>query len=87
MCNVQDCPKDGEDFHSTQCATYNKQPFQGWYLQWKPQKRLNDGKRSKIHYDIIVDFAKSRLSNSLPNDKVLDSSKFKAFADDKMNIT
>lgn len=43
MCNVNSCPEDSEDFHAVQCATYNKQPFQGWYLQWKPQKRLNDG--------------------------------------------
>ena len=29
----------------------------------------------------------SRVFNSLPNDKILDWSKFKAFADDKMNVT
>ncbi|KAH3773199.1 hypothetical protein DPMN_174556, partial [Dreissena polymorpha] len=42
MCNVHECPTDSEDFHAVQCATYNKQPFRGWYLQWKPQKRVND---------------------------------------------
>ncbi|KAL4234324.1 metalloendopeptidase [Mactra antiquata] len=42
MCNVNECPEDSEDFHAVQCASYNKQPFKGWYLQWKPQKRLND---------------------------------------------
>ena len=47
MCNVQDCAEEAEDFHSVQCATYNKQPFQGWYLQWKPQKKLNDGRFTK----------------------------------------
>ena len=44
MCNVIDCPVDADDFHTAQCATYNKQPFQGWYLQWKPQKLYNNGK-------------------------------------------
>ena len=29
----------------------------------------------------------SRYFNSLPNDKFLDWSKFKAFADDKINVT
>ena len=28
-----------------------------------------------------------RSINSLPNDEILDSSKFKAFADDKINLT
>ena len=30
---------------------------------------------------------KSKFFNSLPNDKILDSSKSKAFADDKINMT
>lgn len=50
MCNVQECAEEAEDFHSVQCATYNKQPFQGWYLQWKPQKKLNDvNEPCKLH--------------------------------------
>ena len=40
----QECADEAEDFHSVQCATYNKQPFQGWYLQWKPQKKVHDCK-------------------------------------------
>ncbi|WAR11678.1 ATS18-like protein [Mya arenaria] len=42
LCNVQDCPAESEDFHAVQCSTYDKQPFRGWYLQWKPQRRHND---------------------------------------------
>ena len=49
MCNVHECPKDSEDFHTVQCAIYNKQPFQGWYLQWKPQKRHNDGNNIQFY--------------------------------------
>ena len=29
----------------------------------------------------------AKIFNSLPNDKILDQSKFKAFADDKINVT
>ncbi|XP_060604229.1 A disintegrin and metalloproteinase with thrombospondin motifs 18-like isoform X2 [Ruditapes philippinarum] len=50
MCNVIDCPVDADDFHTAQCATYNKQPFQGWYLQWKPQKLYNnENEPCKLH--------------------------------------
>lgn len=50
MCNVQECADEAEDFHSVQCATYNKQPFQGWYLQWKPQKKVHDfNEPCKLH--------------------------------------
>ncbi|KAK7475537.1 hypothetical protein BaRGS_00033226, partial [Batillaria attramentaria] len=42
LCNVQDCPSEGDDFHTVQCAQYDKKPFRGWYMHWKPYKKLYD---------------------------------------------
>ncbi|XP_041376065.1 A disintegrin and metalloproteinase with thrombospondin motifs 16-like isoform X2 [Gigantopelta aegis] len=41
ICNVQECPY-GDDFHAVQCARYDQKPFRGWYLHWKPYKKLYD---------------------------------------------
>ena len=38
---------------------------------------------SQYHINVLV---KQRGANSLPNDKILDWSKLKAFADDKINV-
>ncbi|XP_046367017.1 A disintegrin and metalloproteinase with thrombospondin motifs 16-like isoform X2 [Haliotis rufescens] len=40
ICNAKTCPYGDEDFHDVQCSTYNEKPFKGWYLQWKPYKKL-----------------------------------------------
>lgn len=43
MCNVNDCEEGEKNIHAMQCATYDKQPFRGWYLNWKPYNKLYDG--------------------------------------------
>ena len=48
--------------------------------------------RSRIdtysHFDVqFYSTRNERLLNSLPNDKILDQCKFKAFADDTINVT
>ncbi|XP_025116256.1 A disintegrin and metalloproteinase with thrombospondin motifs 18-like [Pomacea canaliculata] len=43
LCNVQACSEQS-DFHTTQCTQYDKKPFRGWYLHWKPYKKLYDAR-------------------------------------------
>ncbi|XP_067651934.1 A disintegrin and metalloproteinase with thrombospondin motifs 16-like isoform X2 [Haliotis asinina] len=40
ICNAKTCPYGDDDFLEVQCSTYNEKPFKGWYLQWKPYKKL-----------------------------------------------
>ncbi|XP_050399474.1 A disintegrin and metalloproteinase with thrombospondin motifs 16 isoform X2 [Patella vulgata] len=48
LCNTQKCSKK-EDFHAKQCSLYNKKPFRGWQLRWKPHKKvLNNGDPCKL---------------------------------------
>lgn len=42
MCNIKVCPKGDDDFYEVQCSSYNKQPYRGWYLKWKPDLKLYD---------------------------------------------
>ncbi|XP_076112520.1 A disintegrin and metalloproteinase with thrombospondin motifs 16-like isoform X2 [Mytilus galloprovincialis] len=42
MCNVKVCPDGDGDFYDVQCTSYNKEPYRGWYLKWKPNHKLYD---------------------------------------------
>ena len=34
--------------HQIQCASYNAKPFRGWYLKWKPHKKMYSGRVSLL---------------------------------------
>ncbi|CAC5398721.1 A disintegrin and metalloproteinase with thrombospondin motifs 5,A disintegrin and metalloproteinase with thrombospondin motifs 18,A disintegrin and metalloproteinase with thrombospondin motifs 16 [Mytilus coruscus] len=42
MCNIKVCPNGDGDFYDVQCTSYNKEPYRGWYLKWKPNHKLYD---------------------------------------------
>ncbi|KAK3086103.1 hypothetical protein FSP39_013590 [Pinctada imbricata] len=44
ICNVQDCPRGEDDFYQVQCSSYNAKPFRGWYLKWRPHRKLYNAK-------------------------------------------
>ncbi|KAL8594305.1 hypothetical protein ACOMHN_001007 [Nucella lapillus] len=44
LCNVHECPNANQDFHAAQCALYDKKPFRGWYMNWKPYNKLYDAR-------------------------------------------
>ncbi|XP_021354644.1 A disintegrin and metalloproteinase with thrombospondin motifs 18-like [Mizuhopecten yessoensis] len=50
MCKMEECPEGDEDFYAVQCTSYDKKPFRGWYLKWKPHKKLQNVREPcKLH--------------------------------------
>ena len=49
LLSVQDCANSKEDFHTAQCSLYDKKPFRGWYMRWRPYNKLYDGNSSSQH--------------------------------------
>ena len=45
----QDCANSKEDFHTAQCSLYDKKPFRGWYMRWRPYNKLYDGNSLSQH--------------------------------------
>ena len=53
--------------------------------KWWNLRRHEPADSSKHSFMMVTMFLKALCLNSLPNDKILDWTKFKAFADDKIN--
>ena len=54
---------------------------------WLSLIKLGGEHRSEIRLHIQIHLSSGEKDQGLPNDKILDKSKFKALADDKINLT